>query len=295
MKRLRRIFMQLARINTPSGYENRIMPYIIKRLMCSGFKVALDKSFNIVAYRGLRKNRKLPLLCAHADTVCRSHEETELKLVYNNIRKTIHVSNSDEVLGGDDKCGVAIILRLAEVAKQKNLKFAVLITRGEECGDGAKTANRALYDMIKYSLVIDRRGSTDVVVKIGNKELCSKEYAEWVIENAPASIKPTPIESCHSDAFPIADHVNVVNLSCGYHDPHSSDEFISVRQMYGTMVWVKNMLKNPFIPKAEAEDGPKTSEKSEPAETTDVIKYEPPCTRVRIVSHGVVETIPGMP
>lgn len=248
MKRLRRIFMQLASANTPSGYENRVMPYIMKRLMCCGFKISLDKSFNIVAYRGLRKNRKLPLLCAHADTVGRKSEVERLKLAYNHIRKTIHTVNNEHVLGGDDKCGIAIILRLAEIAKEENLRFAVLITRGEENGSGASSVNKALYDIIKYGIVIDRRGESDVVVKIGSKSLCTQGFADWVVSNAPEGIEPNCIDSVHSDASPMSSHVEVVNLSCGYHNPHSDEEYVRLDQMHGTMRWVKNLLKHSYKP-----------------------------------------------
>lgn len=260
MKRLRRIFMKLASINTPSGYENRVMPYIMKRLMCSGFKVALDKSFNIIAYRGLRKNRRLPLLCAHADTVNRNDEEARIELAYNNIRKTIHTTGNKNVLGGDDKCGIAVILRLAELAKQDKLRFAVLITRGEERGQGAHSVNKEIYGLVKYGIVIDRRGNNDIVVKIGGKSLCSQHFAEWVQNSAPEGLKPTMIESCHSDAAPIADHVNVVNISCGYHDPHSSDEYVYLDQLSDTMAWVKNMLRHSYKPLVKIEEPEKKEE-----------------------------------
>ncbi len=248
MNRLRRIFWRLAEVNTPSYSENRITPMVIKILLNSGFKVSMDEHWNIIASNGNTRNgEKLPLLCAHADTVNDS-KGARVKLVYNNMRKVIHTSKFSEVLGGDDKCGIAIILRLAEMAKKDGLKFVVLITRGEEVGVGAGKLNESIFDLCEYSIVIDRRGSGDIVHNIYGQELCSKEFALWVEDMAPESIKTRKISSMHSDAAELAEWLEVVNLSCGYYDPHSDYEFVDVRDMHSALIWVKRIITTKYNP-----------------------------------------------
>jgi len=245
MNRLHRIFWRLAEINTSDGKEYRILPYLIQVLSNAGFEVSCDENNNIIGRRGYKHGKKLPILCAHSDTV-NSNSNIRIPLVYNAAQKYIHTKNSSQVLGGDDKSGIAIILRLAEMARSKNLKFIAAFTNGEETGRGARDLNKTIYDMGKYAIVIDRRNDADVVTKIGASKLCSDAFSNWVVKQAPKVIKAQKISSCHSDASPMSQHLNAVNISCGYYDPHSSKEYVSVVEMYQTMLWVENMLNNPF-------------------------------------------------
>lgn len=248
MKRLRRIFMNLARVNTPSGCEYRIMPYIIRVLMNNGFRVSFDQNFNIIAHNGWRRGEKWPLLCAHCDTAGYYPKIETLDLTYNARRKTIHVSGDYETLGGDDKSGVAIILRLVEEAKLKGYKFVVLITRGEENQKGARYTNKSIYKMLKYCITIDRRNAADVVYHIQGKDIGEASFIEWVALMAPDEIQNDVniIKSVYSDARATAEFINSVNISCGYYIPHSKEEYVKLDDMYNSLNWVRRLLEYPY-------------------------------------------------
>lgn len=244
MKRLRRIFMNLAKINVPSFKENRITPPIIKAAFSNGFRVAMDDSNNIIAIRrnNWSSTERLPLLCAHMDNITFTPSVTNRKVFFNH--KTGVISTEpDQVLGGDDKCGMAIILRLMELAPRCKYEFISVFTRGEERCQGANKLNRSIIDSASYALVLDRRNSSDVVTSINGQSLCGSEFADWVCVLAPGNISPVQIDSCFSDALALAEFgLDAVNLSCGYYGPHSTAETVNLNEMHDTMMWVGRIL-----------------------------------------------------
>lgn len=248
MKRLRRIFLNLARVNVPSGSENRIMPPIIKTALNNGFKVSIDENFNVIAIRrnsnnGKNKN-KLPLLCAHMDNISRSDDTLRREVTYDHKTGIITTPGSKDILGGDDKCGIAIILRLMELAPRYNYEFIAAFTRSEERGVGANKLNKNILKSVKWAIVLDRRNQNDIVTKIGSTILCSKEFADWISHNAPKEITPNIINSCFSDAVPLRSHgvENVVNLSTGYYEPHSEKEYVIMSELYNSFLWTENII-----------------------------------------------------
>jgi tripeptide aminopeptidase len=127
--RLLETFLDLVRIDSPSGEEEAISEELAKRLRKLGLTVERDAIHNIVA--------RLPgdgpplMLAAHMDTV------TPGRGIKPTVRDGVVYSDGSTVLGADDKSGVAVILEVLKTITERGLPhppLEVVITVQEETG-----------------------------------------------------------------------------------------------------------------------------------------------------------------
>lgn len=138
-------FLDLVRIDSPSGREAAVADYCIRALRALGFEVRVDDTAavtgsdtgNVIAtLAGTRSDSPVLVLSAHMDCVqpCEGVEPV--------VADGVVTSAGETVLGGDDKAGITAILeaahRLLETgADRPSLK--VVLTVSEETGlTGAK-------------------------------------------------------------------------------------------------------------------------------------------------------------
>jgi tripeptide aminopeptidase len=137
--RLLETFLDLVRIDSPSGEEATIALELVKRLRHLGLTVELDPMNNVVA--------KLPgqgapvLLAAHMDTVMPGCGVEPV------VKDGVVHSDGTTILGADDKAGVAVILELLQTIVEHDLprpSLEVVITVQEESGlEGAKALDKS--------------------------------------------------------------------------------------------------------------------------------------------------------
>lgn len=158
------------------------------------------------------------LLCAHMDTV---HKEKINTLIYAN--GTI---SSPQGIGGDDRCGIYMILKIL-----KDYDCHVLFLEDEEIGCvGAKKfvkdklCKQLKDEGLKYIIEFDRKGNNHAVTyECDNNEFdnfITKEYFQ------------KQYGTC-SDISYIAPELEVaaVNLSCGYYKEHNLEEWVNLNEM----------------------------------------------------------------
>lgn len=128
-KRLIKTFIELVKIDSPSGEEDSMAKEMSKRLKSLGGLVQTDSFGNVIAkFPGIGD----PLLLnAHLDTVEPGHS------IKPKVGKTKIETDGSTVLGGDDKAGLAIILEaLTTIVENKtaHIPLEIVLTRGEESG-----------------------------------------------------------------------------------------------------------------------------------------------------------------
>lgn len=168
------------------------------------------------------------LLVAHMDTVC---EQPPIDVLYQQNYDMIY--NPDGILGGDDRCGIYAIIKLLE-----NYRPHVLFTEDEEIGciGASKAVDKLIKPNVKYIIEFDRRGKNNCVFyDCGNKEFI--DYIEsFEFE--------TDYGTC-SDISILGNDWNIasVNLSCGYYNEHTEDEYVIFSELLETINRAENMLK----------------------------------------------------
>ena len=155
------------------------------------------------------------LLVAHMDTV---HRQPVEQVCYSADGA---VAMSPQGIGGDDRCGVWIILQILRTAN-----CHVLFCEDEEVGCvGAKKFTRgSLRPQVNYIVELDRRGSNDAVFYRCDNPEFEDFVSSFGFETANGSC---------SDISYIAPYLETaaVNISCGYYCEHQRHEYIHLEEM----------------------------------------------------------------
>lgn len=173
------------------------------------------------------------LLTAHMDTV----HKTSVKDFYEYIDTNgNHVLSSPQGIGGDDRCGIYMILDII-----KEHKCSVLFCEDEENGGiGSRKFCRTEYikdlEDLKYLIELDRANEKDAVFY----DCENPDFTKFIEDNT--GFKET--YGSFSDISNLAPEcmVAAVNLSCGYYHAHTLGEEVVVEEMLHTIEVVKKLL-----------------------------------------------------
>lgn len=174
---------------------------------------------------------RLPVLVvAHVDTFAYPEEKT---IVYDAFAKRVL---SDTYLGADDRAGVYAVLELA-----RKYQPHVLLTNYEEKGQiGAEAALESVWlqrtaEKIKFIVELDRCGVADAVFY----HCTNNEFKEFIISYGFEEKKGTV-----TDVTVLMEELGVagVNLSVGFFNEHTEDEYLSMRVLASTIDKVSMML-----------------------------------------------------
>jgi len=204
-----KILKEMYMINSASGNENELQIYIRKQLDSIGIEYYIDKynqTYNL-------NHKHKPLVSAHADQV----GTKPLRWIKESNDKIYSHDN----LGADDKNGVFIVLELLK--KYPNLNF--ILSNQEEVGglcDKLLEQNKDKLKSIPYGLIFDRKGNGDII-GTGNQYCC--EEFEQDLEAVGEDFGYKANIGVWSDADTISDYISCVNLSCGYYNAHTANEY----------------------------------------------------------------------
>ena len=222
---------------------------------------------------------KVPvLLVAHMDTV---HNEQCKEI--NHVNDKI---SSPQGIGGDDRCGVFIIMNLV-----KELNCSVLLCEDEETGAvGARNFTKATYKYkddsgeeidvkyienlgVNYMVEFDRKGNNDAVFySCDNKDFIDFVEDMTCFKWARGSFSDISV------LMPAA-KLSGVNLSCGYYNAHQLNEYVIYDEMMDTLEAAKAMIKEkcekPFEYVAKKYEYPKYNYQSYHSSTYQPCRYYP--------------------
>jgi hypothetical protein len=191
--------------------QPQLKQYVMKQLALTHDIVISDDGFVYA------KGNFPVLLVAHMDTV---HKVLPNTIVHNPKEQSISSPNG---IGGDDRCGIYMIL---EVIKKFNC--SVLFTEDEEIG-GVGAEKFAATQLAKglefnYMIEFDRANSKDAVFY----DCDNPEFTEFITKDFYKEEWGS-----FSDISVIAPVIGcaAVNLSCGYHKAHTKDEYVVLPEM----------------------------------------------------------------
>ena len=253
--------VELAAIYAPSKMEEPVAQYLIPILERYCTSIQRDAEGNLCAWKPGDSGADTVLLCSHMDTVF-FHElervfEVEdgfLQLNQSKLpREPERGVPRPAVLGGDDRAGIEMILSILELYDGP-LNLRVLFTTREEIGgEGIFDVKRDFLEGVKFGLVLDRRGTGDIITRISSTNLAPRSLISYVrhcgeVQNI-RDLRETV--GSFSDAFFLArrHRIPCVNLSVAYFYPHTSKEKIDLYAYDDCMGWVLRILDgyNPHI------------------------------------------------
>lgn len=238
-KEQKKLLLDLFHLYGPSYNEEPILKFIKNVLSNNDIPFREDSNGNIFCLN--YKNG--PLLSAHTDCVGSLESGSYVNLI------DIYPYRDDEILkgigniGGDDKCGVFLILLCLLNKKPINAIFTIC----EEIGGVAGIDNllkeikdNEIFKSCPYCLVLDRRNNGDIICN--KNKYGSKEFEDALYEiGVDFGYSPTTGLSC--DMNKIKEYMNGCNLSVGYYNPHSSTEFVSLNDLYNTWLYINELIE----------------------------------------------------
>lgn len=177
-------------------------------------------------------------LVAHMDTVF--FEGPPKNIYYDSYQSTIW---SPQGLGADDRAGVFAILNIIHSGFRPHVIFAA----NEELGVLGATKlgeKECPFEDLKFIIELDRRGSNDCVFYDCNNPEFEIFISSFGFETATGIFSDI---SALCPAWGIAG----VNLSIGYYNEHSKNEFLKLDEMYATIKKVETILSQNSYKKYE--------------------------------------------
>lgn len=228
------VLKSMYKINSKSGKEDELKIYLYEILDTEPFKstcvVEEDKKGNMYITKG--KQSEYPCFVAHLDEV-----HTELKHGFDVIEhKGILFGFSERTkhstgIGADDKNGIFICLNMLE--RLAYCKIAWFVEEEIGC-QGSFKANMDFFTDCLWVVQPDRKGAGDLITKISGRAICSTKFRKDVMQVAknygykPESGMMTDVETLVDNGIGIS----CVNMSCGYHFPHTDNECTDIRELY---------------------------------------------------------------
>lgn len=215
-------FNKIVKLN-----QNKLKTFCEKELQKRGYSSIKNRNGFLYA-----KGEVPVLLVAHLDTV---HAETVKEIYYTKG----HVY-SPQGIGGDDRCGIYMILKIV----QKH-KCHVLFTEDEEIGGvGANkfTKTSQFKNMpVNYIIEFDRKDKNDAVFY----NCSNHDFIDFITENNEGFFKEA--HGTYSDICDIAPYLGVaaVNLSCGYYEAHTTKEYVVLNEMETIISEAKKIITKP--------------------------------------------------
>tara|TARA_Y100000310_G_C20686769_1_gene819525 strand:+ start:2570 stop:3682 length:1113 start_codon:yes stop_codon:yes gene_type:complete len=226
-----KLLLDIFRIPSQSTEEYAISAFITKTLRDLDVPFKQDAIGNIYNISNVNK----PLLCAHMDTV---QDKVDVELT-DFVKIRGNVLSGYGVIGGDDKCGIYIILDLLSNYKDFNFLFTVMEEVGARGSESFIQDNELSH--ILYGLVLDRMGNTDII--------CTRnDYGVKALESYLLAIGKEFGYGLEMGTFSDADNLNkqisCANLSVGYYRPHSKNEYVILKDLETAETLVHSVIKN---------------------------------------------------
>jgi di/tripeptidase len=227
-------------IQTTSYKTKKMNKYIMKEVSkIPNTKVFKDNG-NIYITKG--EADTYPCIVAHTDTV-------------HDMYKNFHIFKLDDILfsingdtlervgiGGDDKVGIHIAL---EVLRTVNV-CKVAFFRDEEVGCvGSQAAKMDFFDDAEFVLQCDRQGYDDFVNNIFGCQLYGDDFSSGIADTLHKYGKKETSGGL-TDVYQLVQNglnVAVANMSCGYYDPHSDNEYVSITDINNTLDMVLEIFE----------------------------------------------------
>ncbi|WP_019412818.1 M20/M25/M40 family metallo-hydrolase [Paenisporosarcina sp. TG20] len=231
----------LLNIPGESGRESKIRQHVLQEITPYVDHITVDHYGNILAKKRFGSGPTI-LLNAHLDTV-EPIEESRVIVKKDNIW-----TSNKGILGADDRAGVHVIIATLKSIQPNDFKgtLKIIFTVEEEIGLlGAREVNDSFLWNVDMALVIDRRGTNDIVTHNYKQEFCNAAFGLTLerIARANGLRDWKAVSGGLSDTAIWASHnVQSVNLSAGYLHEHTDLEQLDVEANYNTYLFVNEIL-----------------------------------------------------
>ena len=256
-------FKELLSVPSKTYQEEDMVEYICDELeKIHGVTFYRDNMMNIYATKGiLEEGEFYPMFIAHTDTVHNKIDkivvkEEKLKRPYTfgknfddtlvDVLKAYDVNDLPTGIGGDDKCGIFICLELLK--QLDKVKIGLFVSEETGCHGSSKCDENFLQD-VGYITQYDAPGN-HLITEICSGVRLFERDGEFFTKTSKVITESFGNEMLvqshpYTDISQLKKKIDVscINMSCGYYNMHSPQEFISIEDVKCAIEAGKNMVK----------------------------------------------------
>ena len=236
------LLYRMFSIFSPSSDEHAMIAFVTNYLRDNEIEHQIDSAGNIYFNNHVEGDCRI-LLNAHMDTVASAVANV---IQVEEDGKAVFKSSNNQVIGGDDKCGVFAVLKCI-TDRTITTPLMGMLNVSEEIGlvgsDFAMEHHSDLFKDVVFCITVDRRGNTEIITKNSDVDLCSddmeKMLGEWGkdygLRTATGSI---------SDVSNVvkALEINGINLFAGYYNAHSGSEKVVYEELLESVRFIKFLV-----------------------------------------------------
>lgn len=214
-----------------ASYETKRMKRFIKKELAKmDLGHTCDSYGNIYVTKG--DADLYPTMVCHIDTVHEINDDVKVIQVDDKLLAIDTTDCKRYGIGGDDKVGIYITLQMLKHFDN----FKAVFFLDEEVGCvGSSQADFTFFDDSTIVLECDRKGINDFVTSITGTTL-SDDTLHQDIDHILTKYNRRKVNGGITDVGEIAEKntVQVANMSCGYYDPHTANEYIIISEVEST-------------------------------------------------------------
>lgn len=242
---IEQLFTDILETQSVSGDVGRMTSLVVSYAEMFGAKVEV-KDGNVYVVKGNPTEHGYPCIVSHTDTVHDILPDEQYSVGYDRKNGIIYAydytKRSFTGIGGDDKVGIYIALSaIRDFSSIKSVFF-----RDEEIGCvGSGLADMSFFSDCMYILQCDRKGNANFVNSISGIDISSKDFQDDVsdiIKKHGYEFHPGGV----TDVGKLTANdvgISCANMSCGYHNPHTSEEIIDVKDVSDTKELVYEIIE----------------------------------------------------
>ena len=232
--------MEVLSIQSVSYNQWRMFAYIIRQLQGIPNVHYHVVDGNIYIKKG--KASSYPCMVAHMDTVHAITDDLH-PLEFNGMITGFDRVNMEQTgIGGDDKVGVYIALEC--LREFDDIKIAFF--RDEEVGCiGSYDCSMEFFEDCRFVLQCDRKGNTDFITDASGIELSSDAFQNDVLPII-SNYGYKFAKGMMTDVMALKENgikCSVANISCGYYNPHTSQEFVDIYDVDNCLEMCKTIIR----------------------------------------------------
>lgn len=236
---------------TSYDYDDTLLFIADKCEQYGATEVEFDRFDNLYVTKG--KADVYPCVVSHTDTVHDIYKGYEVIEKRGNFFGFDTSTMKQVGVGGDDKVGIWVCLEMLK--HFDNIK--VVFFAQEEIGCiGSAQADKDFFKDVGFAFECDRKGNSDFVQTSSGVKMFDDSFKSKitpVLKSYGYSITEGGLTDVHEIAQDM--DISCANMSCGYYNPHSSSEYVNIKDAINTCRLVKDLVdclgENSYPHKAE--------------------------------------------
>ncbi len=219
--------IEVLSIQSKSYNQYRMFAYIIRQLKKLGCTYYV---YNGCIYATKGEAEFYPCIASHMDTVHEIVEDLTVIETNGNLTGINSFTMQQTGIGGDDKVGIYIALQC--ISKFHAIK--TVFFRDEEVGcEGSYDCDYSFFNDCGFVLQCDRRGYGDFITNASGTKLSGEDFQKDI---APLlkSYGYKFNNGMMTDVMALKENgieCSMANISCGYYNPHCSNEYVNVKEV----------------------------------------------------------------